>query len=101
MQESPTSPPPSAERSPSSSASACCSVDSLAMPLTDHRDGSPAVITLEQIYDQEADFVWRMLRRLGVPERDLPDTLQEVFLAVHRNLSRFEWRCSFKDSVFT
>ena len=46
-------------------------------------------MTLEQIYDHEADFVWRMLRRLGVPERDLPDSLQEVFLAVHRNLPRF------------
>lgn len=58
-------------------------------------------MTLEQIYDHEADFVWRMLRRLGVPERDLPDSLQEVFLAVHRNLPRFEWRCSLTTWLFT
>ena len=58
-------------------------------------------MTLEQIYDHEADFVWRMLSRLGVPERDLPDTLQEVFLAVHRNLPRFEWRCSLTTWLFT
>ena len=41
-------------------------------------------MTLEQIYHQEADFVWRMLRRMGVPATRCPDTLQEVFLAVHR-----------------
>jgi len=58
-------------------------------------------MTLEQIYDQRADFVWRMLQRLGVPERDLPDTTQEVFLAVHRNLPRFEWRCSLTTWLFT
>jgi len=67
----------------------------------DHPDESTAAMTLEQIYDQEADFVWRMLHRLGVPERDLPDTLQEVFLSVHRNLAHFEWRCSLTTWLFT
>jgi len=67
----------------------------------DHPDESLPAMTLEQIYDQQADFVWRMLRRLGVPERDLPDTLQEVFLSVHRNLENFEWRCSLTTWLFT
>jgi len=58
-------------------------------------------MTLQQIYDQQGDFVWRMLRRLGVPERDLPDAMQEVFLSVYRNLPRFEWRCSLTTWLFT
>src|SRR5437764_14163717 len=101
MPESRMSPRRSEGRSPSSSASGCSNVDSFAPALMDQRTGPPAVMTLEQIYDNEADFVWRMLRRLGVPERDLPDTLQEVFLAVHRNLPRFEWRCSLTTWLFT
>jgi RNA polymerase sigma-70 factor (ECF subfamily) len=34
--------------------------------------------------------VWRSLRRLGVPERDLPDAVQEVFVVVHRKLAGFD-----------
>src|SRR3954468_6264178 len=101
MPESPTSPPPSEERSPSSSASGCSNVDSFAPPLMDQRTGAPAVMTLEQIYDHEADFVWRMLGRVGAHEGELRATLQEGFLAVHRNLPRFEWRFSLTTWLFT
>ncbi len=33
--------------------------------------------------------VWRFLRYQGVPEADLPDGSQEVFLVVHRRLPEF------------
>jgi RNA polymerase sigma-70 factor, ECF subfamily len=58
-------------------------------------------MTLERIYEQHADFVFRSLRRLGVPERDAGDAMQEVFLTVHRTLPGFEGRCSMVTWLFT
>ncbi len=46
-------------------------------------------MTLRELYHAHFSFVWRTLQRLGVPEADLPDTLQEVFLTVHRRLPDF------------
>src|SRR5258706_8783901 len=58
-------------------------------------------MTLEEIYEQHADFVFRALRRLGVPDSDAGDAMQEVFLTVHRTLPGFEGRCSMKTWLFT
>jgi RNA polymerase sigma-70 factor (ECF subfamily) len=57
-------------------------------------------MTFEQLYDTEFDFVWRTLRRLGVPEADLPDVVQEVFLVVHRRLADFEGRAKVTTWLF-
>jgi RNA polymerase sigma-70 factor (ECF subfamily) len=45
--------------------------------------------SLPSIHEAHADFVWRSLQRLGVPESDLEDALQEVFVVVHRRLASF------------
>lgn len=45
-----------------------------------------------ELFAEHADFVWRSLRRLGVPEADVDDALQEVFLVVHRRLAEYEDR---------
>ena len=58
-------------------------------------------MTLERIYEQQADFVFRSLRRLGVQDRDVGDAMQEVFLTVHRTLSGFEGRSSIVTWLFT
>jgi RNA polymerase sigma-70 factor (ECF subfamily) len=58
-------------------------------------------MTLEEIYGRYADFVWRTLRRQGVPPDDLGDAIQEVFLVVHRTLGRFEGRSSLPTWLFT
>ena len=58
-------------------------------------------MTVERIYENHADFVFRTLRALGVPACDVGDALQEVFLAVHRTLAGFEERCSMKTWLFT
>jgi RNA polymerase sigma-70 factor (ECF subfamily) len=42
------------------------------------------------LYQENAAFVWRSLRRLGVREADLPDAAQEVFLVVHRRLHEYD-----------
>lgn len=50
-------------------------------------------LTLKAVYESEFRFVWRSLGRLGVPEADIADAAQEVFLVVHRRLAEFDQRC--------
>jgi len=42
------------------------------------------------IHERYADFVWRTLQRLGVRPMDLEDSLQDVFVVVHRKLPSFD-----------
>jgi RNA polymerase sigma-70 factor (ECF subfamily) len=58
-------------------------------------------MTFEEIYTSYADFVWRTLRRHGVPPDDAHDAIQEVFLVVHRTLGGFEGRSSLPTWLFT
>lgn len=46
------------------------------------------------------DFVWRALQRHGVPERELADACQEVFLVVHRREALFEGRSSIRTWLY-
>ncbi|HEX6273727.1 MAG TPA: sigma factor, partial [Polyangiaceae bacterium] len=45
-----------------------------------------SVPSLRAIFESEVGFVLRVLRRLGVPESDLDDAAQDVFIVVHRKL---------------
>ncbi len=40
-------------------------------------------------YREHFDSVWRLLRRLGVPEHKLDDSVQDVFMTVHRRAREF------------
>jgi len=53
-----------------------------------------------QIYRAQGAFVWRNLRRLGIPENMVEDVLQDVFVVVHRRLAEFESRSSLKTWLF-
>ncbi|MEM9863835.1 MAG: sigma-70 family RNA polymerase sigma factor [Myxococcota bacterium] len=44
----------------------------------------------DAVYKEHAAYVVRSLRRLGVPERDVLDEAQNVFVAVHRKLRDFD-----------
>jgi RNA polymerase sigma-70 factor, ECF subfamily len=59
---------------------------------------SPARV--EQIYDEHVTMVWRGLRRLGVPEANIEDAVQDVFLVAHRRLAEFEGRSSIKTWIY-
>ncbi len=48
--------------------------------------------TFREIYDAHFAFVWRSLRRLGIPESETADCAQEVFLVVARKHQEFEQR---------
>jgi RNA polymerase sigma-70 factor (ECF subfamily) len=41
---------------------------------------------LQALVTEHHDFVWRSLRRLGVPDGDVDDASQQVFLVAHRRL---------------
>lgn len=45
--------------------------------------------SLDQIYSEHFDFVWRNARRLGVPESSAEDVVQDVFLVIHRRYDDF------------
>ncbi len=55
---------------------------------------APAALTAEALFREYAAFAWRVLRRMGVAERDVDDVCQEVFVTVHRRIETFEGRSS-------
>jgi RNA polymerase sigma-70 factor (ECF subfamily) len=54
----------------------------------------PESTDFREIFDQHASMVGRTLRYLGVPEADLMDAAQDVFLVVDRRRGEFEGRAS-------
>lgn len=53
------------------------------------------------IYESMVDYVWNVVCRMGVPESDAEDVVQEVFVTVYRRLGEFEGRAQLKTWVFT
>lgn len=72
-------------------------VDEPAPPRAVNADRVPP---LAQIFREHAPFVWRALRRLGIPESDVEDVCQEVFVVVHRKLGDFEGRSSLRTWIY-
>jgi RNA polymerase sigma-70 factor (ECF subfamily) len=52
------------------------------------------------VYDEYFDFVWRVVRRLGVRDGSVDDVVQDIFVIVHRQLPGFEGRSSLKTWLF-
>jgi RNA polymerase sigma-70 factor (ECF subfamily) len=50
------------------------------------------VRSFRDLYDTHVAFVWRNLRRLGVPESEADDRAQEVFVVAYRRYREFEER---------
>jgi RNA polymerase sigma-70 factor, ECF subfamily len=63
-------------------------------------EGTELPSEFDALYQEHFDFVWRTLRRLGLPLRHLDDAAQEVFLVVYRQAPGFEGRSSFKTWIF-
>ncbi len=42
------------------------------------------------LFEQHGRFVFRVVRRLGAPARDVEDLTQEVFMVAHRLINRFD-----------
>jgi RNA polymerase sigma-70 factor (ECF subfamily) len=60
----------------------------------------PATPEFDDIYQQHFDFVWRNLRRLGVPPEQLDDAGQDVFVVVHRRRGDFASRSTLRTWLF-
>lgn len=54
----------------------------------------------ERVFEEHVGFVFRVLERYGVAEREREDACQEVFLVVFRSLPRFERRSSLKTWIY-
>ena len=63
-------------------------------------ENASAKPTFRDVYHQHVDFVYRAVRRLGVPERNADDACQDVFVVVHRRLADFEERSSIKTWLY-
>ena len=61
---------------------------------------SPFMDDFRAIYDQHLGFVFRTLRRFGVPEASLDDAMQDVFTIVHSKMAGFEGRSTLKTWIF-
>lgn len=70
--------------------------DAVSRPMTTER----TKIDFTQLYEQHFDLVWRALRRYGVPDAELQDALQEVFLTVHDRFSTFEGRSTLRTWIY-
>lgn len=53
-----------------------------------------------QAFHEHVNYVWRVLRRLGVSESDVEDVCQEVFIVVHRRLGDFEGRSKLRTWIY-
>jgi len=54
----------------------------------------------DEIYERELDYVWRTLRRLGVPQADLADAAHEVFLVLYRRWNDVERKDELRAWLF-
>ena len=77
------------------------------MPDTAHIEGSlapedspPSTLDLTELFRAHGPFVFRVLRRLGVRDADVDDTVQEVFIVVHRKLGDFEARSTVRTWIY-
>jgi RNA polymerase sigma-70 factor (ECF subfamily) len=57
-------------------------------------------LTFAEIYESCFAFVWRTARRLGTPEANLDDVVQEIFMVAYRRQHEFEGRSSVKTWVY-
>jgi len=64
------------------------------------REDAQAALRVEDVYEAHFDFVWRTARRLGAPDLQIDDVVQEVFVVVQRRLADFEGRSELKTWLF-
>jgi RNA polymerase sigma-70 factor (ECF subfamily) len=64
------------------------------------RTEAVASLRFSAVYDEHFDFVWRMMRRLGIPTANLDDAVQDVFVTLHRRLGEYDGRASVRSWLF-
>src|SRR5450432_418158 len=59
------------------------------------------VPTSAEVYRDHAEFLWRVLRRLGVRPADVEDVCHDLFLVVHRKLPEFRHHASIRTWLYS
>jgi RNA polymerase sigma-70 factor (ECF subfamily) len=62
--------------------------------------GATAAPAFSAVYTAHVRFVWRVLRTLGVPEPQIEDAVQDVFVVVHRRLAEWQGRAAITTWLF-
>jgi RNA polymerase sigma-70 factor, ECF subfamily len=71
------------------------------MAATDPPEARPLTTArFDAVYDAHIDFVWRSVRRLGVPDAAADDVVQAILVVIFRRLDDFEGRSSIKTWVY-
>jgi RNA polymerase sigma-70 factor (ECF subfamily) len=65
-----------------------------------HAGTSAPVPTLAELYRAHASFVWRSLRRFGIPEEALEDVVHDVFMIARRRLPEFDGQAASTTWLF-
>ena len=71
---------------------------SVAQALAPPRDA--AIPAFDEVYAAHVGFVWRVLRTLGVPDAQIEDAVQDVFVVVHRRLAEWQGRAAITTWLF-
>jgi RNA polymerase sigma-70 factor (ECF subfamily) len=61
---------------------------------------SAAIPAFDEVYAAHVGFVWRVLRTFGVPEAQIEDAVQDVFVVVHRRLAEWQGRAAITTWLF-
>lgn len=67
------------------------------------REPNPVILDdrdFAQLYARHHAYVWRILRRLGVPDAALEDATQDVFVVVHRRRDSLDPDASVRSWLF-
>ncbi len=56
--------------------------------------------SVAEIYDTHFAFVFRTMRRLGVPSAQIDDAVQDTFLVLHRRFDELQWNSSEQTLLF-
>jgi RNA polymerase sigma-70 factor (ECF subfamily) len=70
------------------------------------RAPEPVPADFRAVYEENFAYIWAVLRRLGVYERELEDAVHDVFIVFHRRLKDFDdsrpvrpWLCGIATRV--
>ena len=70
------------------------------MPAAPAKTASQVPDDFRVLYGENFTFVWRCLRGCGVPEAQIDDAVQEVFLVAHRRLRDFRGDSSVRTWLY-
>lgn len=76
------------------------SVSEIGIALQQRERPVEPVLDFDEIYDEHADYLWSVIRRLGLSEPSAHDALQEVFFIVFRKLDGFEGRSTLRTWLY-